>query len=379
MPSSNNAIIYKAHPTEFPEVGVHLAFEKRPYDFGELQKDEFITENLFLSIDPYQRGRMRAPEIKSYFPPFAVGSPLQNSGVGRVIQTNNAEFPVGKLVLGLLDWSEYSKVTPSQGNRLRVLDNQYNLPLSHYTGILGMPGMTAYASLYEIGQPKKGETIFISAASGAVGQIVGQLAKREGLTVVGSAGTAEKVKYLKEELHFDEAFNYKEEKPSDALSKYCPKGIDIYFENVGGETLDACLVAANPNARFIMCGMISQYNAKKEDQYGVKNLMLVVGKSIKMQGFIVTNLWQKYDKEFYENMEKWVKNGELKYQEDITEGLEKGPEAFLGMLQGKNFGKALIAVKGKGAKWSWKWLLMTETVCQYFFLQEEIKIKVERN
>ena len=350
MPSSNNAIIYKAHPTEFPEIGVHLAYEKRPYDFGELQKDEFITENLFLSIDPYQRGRMRAPETKSYFPPFTIGSPLQNSGVGRVIQTNNDKFPVGKLVTGMLDWSEYSKVTPGQGNSLRVLDNQYNLPLSHYTGILGMPGMTAYSSLYEIGQPKKGETIFISAASGAVGQIVGQLAKREGLIVVGSAGTAEKVKYLKEELHFDEAFNYKEEKPADALAKYCPKGIDIYFENVGGETLDACLVAANSHARFIMCGMISQYNAAKEEQYGVKNLMLVVAKSIKMQGFIVTEFWQKYDKEFYENMEKWVKNGELKYQEDIADGLEKGPEAFLGMLKGKNFGKALIAVKGKDAK-----------------------------
>ncbi|CAF1211603.1 unnamed protein product [Didymodactylos carnosus] len=349
MPSSNNAIIYKAHPTEFPEAGVHLAFEKRPYDLDELQKDEFITENLFLSIDPYQRGRMRAPETKSYFPPFAIGSPIQSGGVGRVIKSNNANFPVGKLVLGLLDWSEYSKVTPGQGNGLKVLENKYNLPLSRYTGILDMPGMTAYASLYEIGQPKKGETIFISAASGAVGQIVGQLAKREGLTVVGSAGTAEKVKYLKEKLHFDEAFNYKEEKPSDALAKYCPKGIDIYFENVGGETLDACLVAANPHARFIMCGMISQYNTKKEDQYGVKNLMLVVAKSITMRGFIVTNLWQKYNKEFYENMERWLKNGELKYQEDITDGLEKAPEAFVGMLKGKNFGKALIAVKGNGA------------------------------
>jgi NADPH-dependent curcumin reductase CurA len=212
-----------------------------------------------------------------------------------------------------------------------------------YVGALGMPGMTAYSSLYEIGKPKKGETIFISAASGAVGQIVGQLAKREGLFVVGSAGSDDKVKYLVDTLHFDAAFNYKKEKPLEALSKYCPKGIDIYFENVGGETLDAVLLVANRLCRIIACGMISQYNTA--DAYGVKNLINIVAKSITMTGFIVSDFWAKYDKEFYENMEKFIHDGQIVYQEDITKGLEHGAAAFIGMLKGQNFGKAMIQIK----------------------------------
>lgn len=204
--------------------------------------------------------------------------------------------------------------------------------------------MTAYSSFYEIGKPKKGETIFISAASGAVGHIVGQLAKREGLRVVGSAGTDDKVKHLTE-LGFDAAFNYKTEKPADALAKYCPDGIDIYFENVGGETLEAVLMAANNFGRVIACGMISQYNTT--DYYGVKSLMMVVAKRLTIRGFIVgdPDFWPKYQKEFYTNMPKWLANGEVKYREDIADGLANGPEKFVGMLKGENFGKTMIKIR----------------------------------
>lgn len=206
-----------------------------------------------------------------------------------------------------------------------------------------MPGLTAYSSYYEIGNPKKGETIFISAASGAVGQLVGQLAKKDGLYVVGSAGTDAKVKYLKE-IGFDAAFNYKTEDPFKALPKYCPKGIDIYYENVGGVTLEAVLGNANDFGRIIACGMISQYNTK--DYYGVKGLMLVVAKRLLIRGFIVgdKDFGPKYQAEFAENMPKWLASGEIKYQEDIADGLEAAPAKFIGMLKGENFGKTMVRI-----------------------------------
>lgn len=206
-----------------------------------------------------------------------------------------------------------------------------------------MPGLTAYSSYYEIGQPKKGETIFISAASGAVGQLVGQLAKKDGLYVVGSAGTDAKVKFLKE-LGFDDAFNYKTEDPFQALPKYCPKGIDIYFENVGGTTLEAAMLTANNFARIIACGMISQYNTK--DYYGVKGLMQCVSKRLTIRGFIVgdPDFGPKYGKEFMTNMPKWLSSGEVKYQEDIADGLESAPDKFIGMLKGENFGKTMVRI-----------------------------------
>jgi NADPH-dependent curcumin reductase CurA len=347
--TSNNAIIYKAAPTNYPEDGVHLAFEKRPFNLEELKlnKDEFVTENLYVSIDPYQRGKMRAPEVKSYSPAYAVGSALNNGGVGRVVKSNNEKYKVGVIVFGNLEWAEYNVVSAEAAPNYRIVENKHNLPLSNYVGILGMPGMTAYTSFYEIGRAKKGETFFVSAASGAVGQAVGQIAKREGLYVVGSAGSDDKVQYLKE-IGFDAAFNYKTENIAEALAKYCPKGVDIYFDNVGGETLEAVINAANTHARFIMCGMISQYNTP--EKYGIKNLVQVVGKRLLLQGFIVSDLAPKYAQEFSENVEKWLHEGSIKYREDIADGLEKGAAAFVDMLHGRNFGKAMIGIKGKHSK-----------------------------
>lgn len=345
--TSNNAILFKKPPTEFPVDGEHLAFEERAYDLPEPAEGEFVVENLYVSIDPYQRGRMRSPEKKSYSPPYALGRPMTNHGVGRVFKSNNSAFSVGDVVFGqAMEWAEYTLVDRATATRpggIMKVDNKHGIPLSNFVGAVGMPGMTAFSSFYEIGKPKKGETIFISAASGAVGQIVGQLAKREGLTVVGSAGTDAKVDFLRREMNFDAAFNYKTESPATALATYCPDGIDIYFENVGGETLEAVLTAMNTHGRIICCGMISQYNTTTP--YGVTGLMAIIGKRLTLRGFIVGDFWAQYAKEFYEMVPKWLASGEIKYRETITEGLERGPSGFIDMLNGRNFGKALIKIK----------------------------------
>lgn len=196
---------------------------------------------------------MRAPEVKSYAPPFELGKPITNSAVAKVLKSNTSKFKEGDVVTGMLPTEEYSSV-PAEVTKdmVRKLDNPYNLDPKFYIGALGMPGLTAYSSFYKIGEPKKGETIFISAASGAVGQIVGQLAKHEGLKVIGSVGSDDKLEFIQKKLNFDEGFNYKKEKPGDALSRLAPNGVDIYFENVGGEQLDAALMAMNNYGRISM-------------------------------------------------------------------------------------------------------------------------------
>lgn len=227
---------------------------------------------------------MRPEHIKSYSSAYPLGSVIPNGGIGRVIVSRNPSFSVDDLVTGFIGTELYSVISDTQLKQFRKLENTYNLPLSNYTSALGMPGLTAYSSLYRIGEPKKGETIFISAASGAVGQLVGQIAKREGLTVIGSVGSDEKVKFATEVLKFDHVFNYKKETNAEALKRLADKGIDIYFDNVGGEALEAAIEYANPHARFIECGMISGYNVKdKKDLYVPRNLMQIVGKRLKLQ------------------------------------------------------------------------------------------------
>lgn len=209
-----------------------------------------------------------------------------------------------------------------------------------------MPGLTAYSSLYDIGKPVKGETIFISAASGAVGQLVGQLAKHEGLTVIGSVGSDEKLDYIIKDLKFDSGFNYKKENPHDALKRLAPNGIDIYYENVGGVQLEAAIDSLNDFGRIVACGMISEYSKTDSEKYGVKNLMSVVAKRLTIRGFIVSdkNMGPVYVKERDENVSKWLHEGSFKSKSSVTEGIDNGPEGFVGMLQGKNFGKAVLKI-----------------------------------
>ncbi|PYI18021.1 putative zinc-type alcohol dehydrogenase-like protein PB24D3.08c [Aspergillus japonicus CBS 114.51] len=349
MPQPNKALILSKVPNGAPVPGTDLTVEQREIDLDQqLPPDSVLTKNLYASLDPYMRGRMRDPSIKSYSPPYQVGEPITAYSIGQVLRSENPKYKKGDIIWCILKIEEYSVVTKEElaWPQTQKIDVKPGLSLSHYAGILGMTGLTAYSSLYEIGQPKKGETIFISSAAGAVGQVVGQLAKHEGLKVIGSVGDDDKLRFITEELGFDAGFNYKKEKPGDALARLAPNGIDIYYENVGGEHLEAALNAMNPFGRIIACGMVSQYNLKPEEAFGVKNLMLVVGKRIRMQGFIVgdENMGPKYAKERNERVSAWLLDGSIKTKEDITTGIENGPEALVSMLRGGNRGKAILKI-----------------------------------
>ena len=248
----NKGLIFKKVPEGWPVEGEDLVIEDRQFDLEtDVPEDGLIVKTYYVSFDPYQRGRMRRPEIKSYVPAFDLGKAITNSAVAKVLKSSNSKFKAGDIVTGMLPTEEYSLVEASvANNQLHVLSNPYDLDPKLFVGALGMPGLTAYASFYDIGQPKKGETIFISSASGAVGQIVGQLAKHEGLKTIGSVGSDDKLEFIKKELDYDEGFNYKKESPAQALKRLAPEGIDIYFDNVAGETLDAALVALNNFGRI---------------------------------------------------------------------------------------------------------------------------------
>lgn len=290
-----------------------------------------LLQNLYLSCDPYMRFPMKSS--------FSPSSPIIGHGVSKVLGSTHPDFKEGELVWGKTNWEQYSIITNPQ-SFFKIVHT--DVPLSFYTGILGMPGMTAYAGFYEVGQPKKGDFVFVSAASGAVGQLVGQFAKLMGCYVVGSAGSQEKVDLLKNKLGFDDAFNYKEEPNLDAaLKRYFPKGIDIYFDNVGGEMLDAVLLNMRLFGRIPVCGMISQYNL--DEPQGLKNLGSIIYKQVCVQGFGVMNYYHLYSK-FLDTVLPYIREGKIVYVEDIVEGLASGPAALVGLFSGRNFGKQVVKV-----------------------------------
>ncbi|KAL0076073.1 hypothetical protein F4703DRAFT_1779831 [Phycomyces blakesleeanus] len=347
--SLNTQVIYTKPPTGFPVVGETVKTSKSTIDLdAPLQKGDILLKNLVLSIDPYIRGCMRDPAIASYAPAFEYNSVLAGDTVAVVLKSDNPKFNQGDLVCGrtgLGYFEEYSHVkgTYADSNYVVRNDSKTNgLPLSYYVGILGMPGLTAYVGLNKYGRPQKGETLFVSAASGAVGQIVGQIGKTLGLYVVGSAGSDDKVEYLKE-LGFDGAFNYKTENIDSKLTELCPNGIDIYFDNVGGTMLEHALDHANNFGRIIGCGMISQYNT--QDQYGIRNLIYVVSKRLSFDGFIVLDKENMaYEEEFIKTCTQWVLEGKVKYRETIVDGIENTPQAVLDVFKGRNFGKQIVNV-----------------------------------
>lgn len=345
----NKGLIFKKVPEGWPKPGQDLVIEDRPIDLDQqLSEGAILVKNFYASFDPYQRGRMRSPEKKSYSPPFELNKPITNRSIFKVVKSNNDKFKEGETLItrSVTPIEEYSVLDKDAAALCYKLENPYNLDPKHFLGALGMPGLTAWSSFYEIGQPKKGETIFISAASGAVGQLVGQLAKHEGLTVIGSVGDDKKLDFIIKELGFDSGFNYKKEKPSDALARLAPNGIDIYYENVGGEQLEAAINAMNNFGRIIACGMISQYNSKPEELYPIRNLMSVVAKRLTIRGFIVgdENMGPKHYKEHQEKLQKWLSEGTFKAKLSVTEGIDNGVEGFIGMLEGKNFGKAVLQI-----------------------------------
>lgn len=334
--STTRQIILKSRPDGWvsPE-----NFEMRDAPVPALGKGDVRVRAIYMSLDPYMRGRMDA--AKSYAASFQVGAPLTARVVGEVVDSENATFEPGAMVIGMLDWADFS--VASGGAGLRRVDPEL-APLPHYLGALGMPGMTAWVGLREIGRPRPGETLFVSAASGAVGQIAAQMGKVFGCRVVGSAGSDDKVAFLSDELKLDAAFNYKKEPDlAAALAKHCPDGIDVYFDNVGGPMLAAALEQANPFARFVQCGSISQYNAVGDARYGVRNLTHLTRKRIRMQGFIVSDHADLLGA-FLTEMADWLTQGVVVYKVDITDGLENAPQAFIGMLRGENFGKRVVQI-----------------------------------
>ena len=294
---------------------------------------QMLLRTRWLSLDPYMRGRMS--DAPSYAKPVGIGEVMEGGTVSDVVTSNVSGFAKGDIVVGRTGWQTHAL---SDGSGLQKVDPR-RAPISTALGVLGMPGMTAYIGLANIGQPKEGETVVVSAASGAVGAVAGQLAKRQGARVIGIAGGADKCRYVKDELGFDMAVDHRNADLGAALDQACPNGIDVYFENVGGAVQHAVFPRLNDFGRMIMCGMISEYN-DTTPRPG-PNLMSVVRKRLHIQGFIVSDHWQRYG-EFRALAAPLVKSRQLRYREDIVEGIDNAPAAFIGLLQGKNFGKLLV-------------------------------------
>ena len=274
---------------------------------------------------------------KSYAPPFQIGQPLEGGCVGQVVESRNEKFAPGDCVMSMLGWREYAV---SDGAGLTKVDPDL-LPIQTYLGTAGMTGMTAYVGLLDIGKPKEGETVFVSAASGAVGSIVCQIAKLKGCRVVGSAGSDEKAAWLQSEAGVDAVFNYKKvDDLIDEVGKHCPGGIDVYFENVGGMHLVAALEHMNTFGRLVMCGMISTYNAA-DPVPGPPNLSYAISKQLTLQGFIVSDHMHKIP-QFRTDMAAWIGEGGIKWKETVLDGIENAPAAFMGLFKGENFGKMLV-------------------------------------
>ncbi|KAM7507717.1 hypothetical protein LguiA_018170 [Lonicera macranthoides] len=338
---NNKQVIFKNYIEGAPkETDMELKLGKNMKMEAPEGSGALVVKNLYLSCDPYMRGRMR-DFLDSYIPPFVPGSVIEGFGVSKVLVSDNANFKAGDFVSGITGWEEYSLI--KRTDQLRKIEkDDIQIPLSYYVGLLGMPGFTAYAGFYEVCEPKKGDFVFVSAASGAVGQLVGQLAKLHGCYVVGSAGSSQKVDLLKNKLGFDEAFSYKEELDLDvALKRYFKEGIDIYFDNVGGPMLDAALLNMRVGGRIAVCGMVSQHSISNPE--GIHNLYNIINKRVRIQGFLQSDYLHLFPR-FLKVVSSMYKEGKIVYIEDMNEGLESAPSAFVGLFSGKNVGKQVIHV-----------------------------------
>jgi NADPH-dependent curcumin reductase CurA len=297
-----------------------------------LAEGQLRVRGEYLSLDPYMRGRMN--EGRSYVPPVALGDVMCGEVVGEVVESRHPKFAVGDLVAGDLGWQTHSV---SDGKGLRRVDRA--VPRTALLSAVGMPGVTAWAGLLQIGQPKPGETVVVSAAAGAVGSVVGQIAKLKGCRAVGIAGGPDKCRHVVEDLGFDACVDYKSRAFTEELKAAVPAGVDVYFDNVGGPILDAVLGRMNPFSRLPLCGLISQYNAT--EAYGVKNFRSILVNRVRVQGFIVFDFADRY-REASADLAGWLAAGQLRYVETVAQGLRAAPEAFLGMLRGANLGKQLV-------------------------------------
>jgi NADPH-dependent curcumin reductase CurA len=334
MVSVNRQMVLAARPTGLPRVSDFRLVESPVPMPGA---GELLVRTIYLSVDPYMRGRMS--DRASYAPPVALGAVMVGGAVGEVVASNHPGFGVGAIVEGPFGWQEFAI---SDGKGVRVVDPA-QAPISTALGVLGMPGLTAYFGLLDVCAPARGETVVVSGAAGAVGSLVGQLAKLKGCRVVGVAGTDAKVGMLTGELGFDAAFNYRTESDySSHLRALCPEGIDVYFDNVGGPLTDAVFGVMNVHARVSVCGQISQYNAE-EPATGPRLLWRLIVTRAKVQGFLVSDYAPRY-KEAAAQLAAWLKDGAIVYRETIVDGLENAPQAFLDLFDGKNVGKQLVRV-----------------------------------
>ena len=330
----NKKVILKKRPVGFPKLD---DFDFHIENIKEANYGEVIIKVLWLSLDPYMRGRMSA--AKSYALPIKIGSVITGGAVGEVVLSNCPNFEEGDIVEGFtLGWQEYAKVNSKQ---VRKVDKNLG-PIQTAVGVLGMPGMTAYFGLFEICKPIPGDYIVVSAASGAVGQLVGQLAKIAGCNVIGIAGSDKKCKYIKETLKFDEVINYKNENIYKKVKEFCPNGVNIYFDNVGGKISDDVISNIAPFGRIGVCGVISQYNLTEVEE-GMRVQRALLTNQASIEGFLVFRFEQKYETA-RKRMAIWLNSGKLIWKEDVVEGLENAPKAFIGLMKGDNFGKLLIKI-----------------------------------
>ncbi|MBG6111614.1 NADPH-dependent curcumin reductase CurA [Flavobacterium sp. CG_9.10] len=310
-------------------------FEIENIEVPEIQNGEVLLEGIYYSVDPYMRGRMN--DAKSYSAPFEIDQAIQGGVIAKVLDSKSDNFKTGDIVAGTLPWKEKFAISEKS---IKKIDTSIG-PASYYLGVLGMTGLTAYFGLMNICKPKAGETIVISSAAGAVGVVVGQIAKIQGCRVIGIAGSDEKTELLKTEFGFDEAINYKTTKDiTKAIATLCPDGVDIYFDNVGGEISDAVIANINFHARIALCGQISLYNST-EIPVGPRIQTMLLTRSVLMQGFIVSNFQNEFP-EVIQHLSKWVKDGKLKFTETIENGFDQLPKALLGLFKGENIGKMIV-------------------------------------
>ncbi|EKM53346.1 uncharacterized protein PHACADRAFT_124959 [Phanerochaete carnosa HHB-10118-sp] len=337
-PVKNGRLLFNDIPSGYPEPGKTTIYdESETIDLDSVSLNGgFLVKTLVLSADPYLRARMRDPKVESFVPAFEKGQPISNFGVGVVLRSENKAIKAGDHVHGLFPFKKYITLPNLEGSR--ILENKERLPWSAYVGVAGMPGQTAYAAWKEYAQARKGETVFVTAASGPIGSLIVQFANADGMKVIASAGSDEKVAFVKS-LGADVVFNYKKTKTADVLAKEGP--INVYWDNVGGESLDAALANAAKHARFVECGYITGYNGEGTP---VKNMAVVFGKEITLYGFLVFSLLPKYGEDFYREIPARVAKGELRYIEDAKKGLEWAGHAILENQQGKNHGKSVIIV-----------------------------------
>ena len=321
-----------ARPQGFVAEGL---FEVAETAVPEPAEGQVLIRNSYFSVDPYMRPRMN--DVRSYVAPFTLGEAMTGGAVGRIAASRNSRYAEGEWVLHQLGWREWAL---SDGTALRRLDPSV-APVSTALGVLGMPGFTAWYGLFVLGEPKEGETVFVSGAAGAVGSAAGQMAKIAGCHVIGSAGSPEKLDWLRE-LGFDEVFDYRNDRPHAALRELAPEGIDVYFDNVGGDHLEAAIGALRTYGRVVACGSISRYN-DAEPSPGPRNMFMVVTKRLRIQGYIVSDHFDRFG-EFAREASEWVRDGRLRYRETIVEGIENAPRAFLGLFHGENIGKMLVKV-----------------------------------